>query len=254
MNIDHYLKRIKFSTVPKIDLETLITLQNFHLKSIPFENLDIHYNNPIILDLKNIYDKIINRNRGGFCYELNGLFYYLLQQIGFDVKLISAEVYVGNGTYSDDFDHMAIIANIADQLYLVDVGFGKFSYSPLKIELDKEIKDELDSFIFKQDDAYFTICEIQHGEIVPQYRFKNEERKLSDFENMCNFHQTNPNSHFKQNLVVSILTETGRNTLNKNQFKSTTNGEVSKVEFDEKDFEIMLDKYFKIKVEKLLLT
>jgi N-hydroxyarylamine O-acetyltransferase len=86
--------------------------------------------------------------------------------------------------------------------------------------------------------------------LLPQYRFRKEERKLLDFENMCNFHQTNLNSHFKQNLVVSILTETGRNTLNRNQFKTTSNGHVKSVGFDEKDFEIMLNKYFKMKVEK----
>jgi len=250
MNIDRYLKRINFSTSPKNDLETLIALQNCHLKSIPFENLDIHYNNPIILDIENIYDKIVNRNRGGFCYELNGLFYFLLQQIGFEVKIISTQVYGKNGNYSDDFDHMAVIANIAGLPYLIDVGFGKFSYNPLKIELDKEIKDKFGNFTFRQDGEYFIICEIENGVILPQYRFRQEERKLLDFENMCNFHQTNLNSHFKQNLVVSILTETGRNTLSKNQFKTTSNGQVKSVEFGEKDFEVMLNKYFKMKVEK----
>jgi N-hydroxyarylamine O-acetyltransferase len=110
-----------------------VALQNFHLKAIPFENLDIHLNNPIILDIDSIYDKIINRNRGGFCHELNGLFYCLLKQTGFEVKMISAEVFGKNGIYSEDFDHMGIIADIGGQSYLVDVGFGKFSFSPLKL-------------------------------------------------------------------------------------------------------------------------
>lgn len=250
MNIDCYLKRINFPTSPNVDLKTLVALQNFHLKSIPFENLDIHFNNPVILHIDNIYDKIVNKNRGGFCYELNGLFFYLLQQIGFEVKMISAEVFEKNGVYSADFDHMGIIANIGDQSYLVDVGFGKFSFSPLKIDIGKEINDEFGTFTFRQDRGYFIICEMENGEIIPQYRFRQDERKLSDFENMCKFHQTNPNSHFKQNLVVSIVTETGRNTLSRNQFKRTSNGQVQLEEFDESDIEMMLYKYFKLKVEK----
>lgn len=250
MDIDRYLKRINFSTSPKVDLKTLISLQNFHLKSIPFENLDIHFNNPIILNIDNIYDKIINKNRGGFCYELNGLFYHLLQQLGFEVKMISAEVFGKNGVYSEDFDHMGIIANIRGQSYLVDVGFGKFSFNPLKVEIGKEIKDKFGSFTFRQDGEYFIVCEIENGALIPQYRFRQEERKLLDFENMCNYHQSNPNSHFKQNLVVTIITETGRNTLNKNQYKTTSNGQVKLEEFDENDFELMLNNYFKMKVEK----
>lgn len=251
MNIEPYLKRIKFLSTPKCDLATLIVLQNLHLKSIPFENLDIHYNNPIILNTNKIYEKVIIKKRGGFCYELNSLFYFLLKEIGFEVKLISTEVYQKNGTYSVDFDHMAIIANIDNQSFLVDVGFGKFSYSPLKIETNKQIKDEFGDFIFYTDGEYVIVSEIENDNILHQYRFRHQEKKLSDFENRCDFHQTNHNSHFKKNLVVSIITETGRNTLSKNQFKTTSNRKVTTTKFAEVEFEKMLDKYFKIKIEKL---
>ena len=248
MDIDRYLKRINFSTSPIVDLKTLKALQNLHLQSIPFENLDIHFNNPIILNIERIYDKIVNKNRGGFCYELNGLFYHLLQQIGFEAKLISAEVFLKNGIYSDEFDHMGIIAITEEQSYLVDVGFGKFSFGPLKIEIGKDLQDEFGNFTFIQDGAYFIVCEIVNGELVPQYRFRQKERKLLDFEDMCNFHQTSASSHFKQNLVVSIVTESGRNTLTKNQFKTTSDGQVKVEEFDKNDFEMMLQKYFNMQV------
>ena len=56
--------------------------------NVPFENLDIQ--NKIKIDLDNLFDKIVIRNRGGFCYELNGLFYKLLKQIGFAVRMVSA--------------------------------------------------------------------------------------------------------------------------------------------------------------------
>ena len=77
--------------------------------SIPFENLDIHNNVPIKLSIEKIFDKVVNQNRGGLCYELNGLFYELLNAIGFDVKIISARVFNQDNGYGKEYDHLAII-------------------------------------------------------------------------------------------------------------------------------------------------
>ena len=77
------------------DLGTLSRLQHRHLMSIPFENLDIHWGQRIVLDTEAFYDKIVTGGRGGFCYELNGLFNELLQQIGFTTRLVSAQVFRG---------------------------------------------------------------------------------------------------------------------------------------------------------------
>ena len=90
--ISKYLQRINYSgdLIPTFD--RLCKLQKIHLLNIPFENLDIHYGNKIVLDVDKIYNKIINRRRGGFCYELNGLFFTLLKSLGFDAKRISARV------------------------------------------------------------------------------------------------------------------------------------------------------------------
>src|SRR5215475_14254215 len=85
-----YLKRINYRGEINNSAHVLTELQNSHLFSVPFENLDIHLGRRI--DLSNSYDKIVNHKRGGFCYELNGTFFQLLKVIGFDVKLISARV------------------------------------------------------------------------------------------------------------------------------------------------------------------
>ena len=91
MDIKKYLDRIGYNGEVKPAPEVLGALQKNHLLNIPFENLDIHYNNPIILDTKRFFNKIILRKRGGFCYELNGLFYMLLIEFGFDAKIISSD-------------------------------------------------------------------------------------------------------------------------------------------------------------------
>jgi N-hydroxyarylamine O-acetyltransferase len=121
MNVQQYFERINYRGPAAKTFEVLSELQLMHLRTVPFENLDIC--NHIKIDLDTLFDKIVARRRGGFCYELNGLFYQLLKELGFDVTTISARVY--NGTtkgYSPEFDHMALIVSVNDVHYLVDEG------------------------------------------------------------------------------------------------------------------------------------
>ena len=118
IDVDSYLNRIELEK-EQPSLSYLKKLQKAHLLHIPFENLDIHYGSRIILDYGKIYDKVINRGRGGFCYELNGLFYHLLYHLGFECYIISAEVYSkDNQSFGRPFDHMAVIVRISDEEYL----------------------------------------------------------------------------------------------------------------------------------------
>ena len=93
LNVQKYLERISYQGEIQTNLNTLAALHRHHILSIPFENLDIHYGRKIILDLNRIEQKVITHHRGGFCYELNGLFGALLRELGFDVKLLSARVF-----------------------------------------------------------------------------------------------------------------------------------------------------------------
>src|SRR6185295_560871 len=147
MEVKKYLDRIGYegNTEPTIGL--LSALQKRHLLNIPFENLDIHYNTPIELDIAVIFDKVVIKKRGGFCYELNGIFHELLNAIGFNVKMISARVFdQKQQIFSPEFDHLAIISKIDSIDYLVDAGFGEFAFSPLKFELNTIHNDERGMF------------------------------------------------------------------------------------------------------------
>ncbi|XP_078449477.1 uncharacterized protein LOC144931600 isoform X2 [Lampetra fluviatilis] len=92
MDVGAYLERIRFvgSTAPSA--ASLRALHRAHVLSVPFESLSIHCGEPITLDLEKIYRKIVKERRGGFCYENNGLFSWLLRQLGFQVTLCSARV------------------------------------------------------------------------------------------------------------------------------------------------------------------
>ena len=90
MDLVSYLQRIKYEGTLEPDATTLRALQIAHLRTVPFENLDIHLRRPITLELERLIDKIVLRRRGGFCYELNGLFASLLENLGFTIELLSA--------------------------------------------------------------------------------------------------------------------------------------------------------------------
>src|SRR5436190_18248372 len=112
MDLQKYLNRINYQGALLPSLETLRDLQLAHLFSVPFENLSIHNNEPIVLEDKALFEKIISHKRGGFCYELNGLFAALLGQIGFQVAKLSAAVARPNGEFGADLDHMTLLVSL----------------------------------------------------------------------------------------------------------------------------------------------
>ncbi len=208
MDIEKYLDRIKYSEELEPNLSLLKKLQKKHLLNIPFENLDIHYQTPIKLNLKQIYEKIIYQNRGGFCYELNGLYCELLQSLGFDAKRISARVYNKDKEYSSEFDHLAIIVKIVNTEYLTDVGFGEFVFEPLELKLGKIQNDERGNYsINKFENGYLGVNKIENGKSTPEFIFKNVGREFEEYEKMCEYHQTNPDSHFMKKRLISLPTE-----------------------------------------------
>lgn len=250
MDIQLYLDRIGYKSQVSVRKEVLFGLQAAHLLSVPFENLDIHYKNKIKLDVASLYKKIVLNRRGGFCYELNGLFYYLLKKIGFDVQMVSGRVYSRDGNYGAEYDHLAIVAKVDEMKYLVDVGFGKFSYKPLEISPGVNLKDEFGLFRFdKAYGDYLRINLVENGNLIPQYLFDLKEREFLEFERMCEFHQTSQESHFTTKKVVSIVTRNGRRTLNNDQIKITEGDTERTMQFEEELFESKLKEFFGIQIK-----
>lgn len=249
MNTNRYLRRIGLDNKEiSVNIETLNLLQKQHLLNIPFENLDIHWKNPIILDPDKFYQKIVENKRGGFCYELNGLFSVLLNKIGYESKIISARVSNGIGGFGRDFDHLAILTKIGGDEYLVDVGFGDFIAKPLNFILDIEQNDANGTYLIrKYDDEYFEITKKSEDKWKSEYIFKDLEHDLSEFTDMCNFHQTSPESHFTKGKVCSLMTEDGRKTLTDNKLIITKYKEKSETNIDlENEFNSILEMEFNI--------
>ncbi|MGZ5987852.1 MAG: arylamine N-acetyltransferase family protein, partial [Rhizomicrobium sp.] len=124
MDISDYLGRIGLTGRPEPTLAGLRTLHHAHLVSIPYEDLDVQLGKPLTTDPMAAYDKIVNRRRGGWCYEMNGVFGWALGELGFDVtRATGAVMREAMGELSDG-NHLVLKVVLKEGVYLADVGFG----------------------------------------------------------------------------------------------------------------------------------
>jgi N-hydroxyarylamine O-acetyltransferase len=213
LDIDAYLERIDYRGSRAPTAETLRALQVAHLSAVPFENLSIHIGEPIVLDDAALFAKIVEKRRGGFCYECNGLFAALLRALGFEVQMLSAEVPNAEGVFGPAFDHMTLMVSLAER-WLVDVGFGDSFREPLRLD---ERGDQLQrdrAYRIVADDPFLTLMQRNEDEEwQAQYRFTLQPYEYVDYGEMCRYHQTSPESHFTRGRICSLATEAGRVTL-----------------------------------------
>ena len=125
----------------------------------------------LVLNDEALFEKIVVRRRGGFCYELNGLFAMLLRSLGFDVKMLSAGVANSEGVFGPEFDHMTLLVTLEDR-WLADVGFGDSFTEPLLLDYDGEQKEGSRGYdIMKSEDRLVMRQRELGGEWKNQYRF-----------------------------------------------------------------------------------
>ncbi len=233
MDVSAYLRRIGYDGSLEPTVETLRGLHRAHLLTVPFENLDISQKRPIALFRDRLFQKIVTQRRGGFCYELNGIFAELLKTLGYDVTLVSARVSLNQDKVAPEFDHLALIVSFeiegaGPQRWLADVGFGDSFIEPLRLEDGRE---EI------QRGYAYQLREVRPGEWSAKqrkaddkswggmYDFSMIPRRLADFSGMCRYHQTSPDSGFTKGRVCSIATVDGRKTLSQEQLIIDRDGE-----------------------------
>ena len=222
MDTKAYLERINYQGALAPMAETLRRLQVAHLLAVPFENLSIHSGEPIILEDQALFNKIVHRRRGGFCYELNGLFAALLGSLGFKVEMLSAGVANSEGEFGPDFDHMALLVDL-EKRRLADVGFGDSFREPLLLD-EREIQVQGErAYRIVPEGAYLILSQREgDGEWKAQYRFTLQPYSYADYAEMCHYHQTSPQSHFTKARVCTRATPEGRVTLSGMRLITTT--------------------------------
>jgi N-hydroxyarylamine O-acetyltransferase len=220
IDLDAYLHRIGYTGPRTPTLDTLRAIQARHAEAIPFENLNPLLRLPVRLDAASLEQKMVHGGRGGYCYELNGLFAHALRALGFTVTGLAARVLWNQppGTYTP-LTHVLLRVEVGGAPYLADVGFGgQTPTGPLRIEPDVEQATPHESFRLARAGDEFILQSTVRGEWRPLYRFDLREHQAIDYEVGNWFVSTHPNSHFLARLLAARPAPGRRYALNNAEF------------------------------------
>jgi len=262
MDVDAYLRRIGVTpgSVETPDLETIGRLQRAHVTSIPFENLSI-VGDPtgegdgegVDLSLPSLYRKIVESERGGYCFELNGLFHWLLSELGYDVDRTAARV-TDDGTARPPANHHTNVVEL-DRRYIVDVGLG---IPPMRgpTPLDGTPRTEETGVEWRvagsdrPDAAYCTQYRSPgESEWSTRYVFSDIPRELRYFEATNDFLQSAPESPFTGDPVATIGTETGYRKLSADSLTETSDGTETERQVRAEDWHATLEREFGLRYD-----
>ena len=187
-----YLARIEYTGPFCPTLPVLRAIHRAHLTHIPYENLDIHLDRPLVLDLPTVFDKLVTRRRGGWCYEMNGLLAWALRELGFRVSMLSAAVNPGDETARANRDHLVLRIDL-DQSWLADTGFGTGFFEPLPLHAGSHrqgfhmhsLTSEGSYWVYRNDPS-----------IGNCFVFSENPREWHDFADRAQWLQTSPASWF----------------------------------------------------------
>ena len=204
-----YLRRIAYGGPMSPSLQTLRALHRAHLRAIPYENIDVQLGRSVQLDVDRTYEKIVTNRRGGWCYEMNGLFAWALREMGFTVELLGAGVNEHGAGPNPMMAHAVLRVNL-DVPYLADVGFGNGFFLPLPLREGTHTDGLFEYRLERTAEGWRFHNQAQTDD---GYEFTEQPFAFDDFEEMCAWQQTSSDSSFVQNLVCHRYTDEGVTTL-----------------------------------------
>ena len=247
MDFGRYLERIGYDGLTDQSPETLAALQRAHLMTVPFDALDCHLGNPVTVEPEDAYRKVVEHRRGGFCFELNGLFAELLTHLGFEVTRLAGRPFTGDGGLAPPFAHLALVVQL-DRRWLVDVGFGfDFAIEPLDLDARGEQR---------RDEQRFRIAADGDGLIAEEvgasprngYRLGAEPVEQAAFAEQCRAYSTDPEAGFVRDGPVMQRFTDGGVRLTRSKLSSSRPGGVSRPIADEDDWRAELASQFGLAV------
>lgn len=226
MKVEKFLKRIGFSGTPKVDYYTLAQLQTKFLLSVPFENLDMHYCDGVAFGIEAAYDKIVERNRGGYCYECNSLMYAMLCEMGFRVDIYSGRMTIDGPLDGPEFGHMFLKVTI-DRDYLVDVGNGQSFRTPLYEDGGNEawIPEGFWFRVGPHIDGRTLYSRSADTRWNTRFNYDPIARDINQFRGGRDYHHTSPDSPFTKGPLATLATPEGRIFVTPNRFVENRFGE-----------------------------
>jgi N-hydroxyarylamine O-acetyltransferase len=232
--LSDYLSRIGYHGEIRPNLSTLTELMRHQLQSVPFENTEVQAGNVPSLIPEEIVKKIIIGGRGGYCYEVNGLFAMALSEIGFEWYFAGARPMFYPSRRPKT--HLVIIVFIGDAQYLCDTGFGGYGLrEPIRITDAYEVMQQTDRFRIDLENGEYVLRSWINKEWALQYGFSLVPQEWIEFSLANYFNATSPDTIFTQKKLAVIQTSTGRKILVDNTLKIIDNGSIqeSNVEYAE---------------------
>jgi N-hydroxyarylamine O-acetyltransferase len=228
-SLQRYFDRIKFRGTAQADIATIAAIMRCQLFTVPFENLDVQAGKVVSLVPEEIADKILNHDRGGYCYEVNGLFAMALAAIGVPYQFVAARPMFY--PVKRPKTHMAIVLELDNALWLCDLGFGSYGIrAPMRLDLiDVEVKQDFDTFRLSQpNEREYLLQALVDGEWANQYGFDLSPQDWIDFVPANYLNSTHPDAIFVQKLLIVLHNPTGRQILFGDMLKTVTHGQAEK--------------------------
>jgi len=229
MNTSAYLKRIGLPGDFPVThtCAFLQEIQYRHVTAVPYENLDILEGRPLSLDPEDLFEKIVTRHRGGFCFELNGALSALLKDLGFPVKNYFARFLRGENRIPFR-RHRVLAVTAEDGVYLCDAGIGQSAPRwPLKIEEDTLQEQFGETYRFRRDPFLgWVLCDLHKGQWRDFFSFTEEEQLDIDFVPASFWCERAPDSPFNKGPMLSVKTADGRKTVDGREYKIFRGAEV----------------------------
>lgn len=251
LDIDAYLERIKYQGPIDVSLKTLQRLHISHTLNVPFENLDIHLGRRISLEPDALFHKIVRQKRGGYCYEMNGLFALVLKQIGFQVEYHMARIMYGYKLIRPR-SHQLLVITIDDNRWIADVGFGGHGLIaplPLKNLITESQFSEKFRLVINELQGFVLQCQIQN-QWQNLYSFTLETYLPVDYAPVNYVASTSPDSLFTRKKICTMPNIKGRTVLTNMKLKITSNGKIQESEAKNNDeYLLMLKEHFGIEIQ-----
>ncbi len=201
IDVSGYLRRICHRGPVRPDAVTLVALHRAHLATVPYENLDIQLGRPLSLAPEALYDKIVRRRRGGFCFELNGAFGLLLAAIGFPVRHVAGALHRDRHGEEAWGNHLALLVGTGTGSFLADVGFGDGFLAPLPLAVGSYPQGPLTYGLRRDLAGHWRMVHHPSGGCAG-FEFRTDRQVLADFAPYCDRLSRAPDSPFVRTLLV----------------------------------------------------
>jgi N-hydroxyarylamine O-acetyltransferase len=199
VDIASYLSRIGYDAAPAADLGTLRALQRAHLTHIPYENLDVQLGRRVTLDPKDAFAKLVTQGRGGWCYEMNGLFAWVLEAIGFRVMPMTGAVMRAERGSASIGNHLVLAVEL-EQPYLVDVGLGDGPSEPMPLREGSYRQGWRTLRLEQLADGWWRFHNVKTA-LAPSFDFQHQPADWTVLQQRCHWQHTSPDSRFVQNAI-----------------------------------------------------